>query len=137
MLVLSRRVGEKIVAPRCALSVTVIGIQGNRVRLGISAPPGLAVVREELLAVTRAQDGENPAADSSADVWDALVAELSDTAYQIAMRRHSNGSWMELEMDVWQALTASVKKWTRGLAALRPASEAGPEPELAGALTGS
>jgi carbon storage regulator len=48
MLVLSRRPGERIVIPHCGLTVTVVSVQGNRVRLGISAPADVAVYREEV-----------------------------------------------------------------------------------------
>ncbi len=49
MLVLSRKVGEKVVVPDCDLTVSVVAIRGNRVRLGIEAPRELAVHREEVL----------------------------------------------------------------------------------------
>ena len=48
MLVLTRKIGEKILVPQCQLSVTVLGITPSRVRLGVSAPVGLAVHREEV-----------------------------------------------------------------------------------------
>ncbi len=48
MLVLSRKLGERIVVPDCELAITVIAVQGNRVRLGISAPAEVAVYREEI-----------------------------------------------------------------------------------------
>ena len=48
MLVLSRKVGERIVIPECNLGITVVAIEGNRVRLGLSAPPDVAVYREEV-----------------------------------------------------------------------------------------
>jgi carbon storage regulator len=48
MLVLSRRSGERIVIPHCGVVVTVVSVQGNRVRLGISAPADVAVYREEV-----------------------------------------------------------------------------------------
>lgn len=48
MLVLSRKPGERIVMPHCGLVVTVVSVQGNRVRLGISAPADVAVYREEV-----------------------------------------------------------------------------------------
>ena len=50
MLVLSRRVGEEIAIAN-DIRVTVVAIQGQRVRLGISAPPSLSVVRMELSAM--------------------------------------------------------------------------------------
>jgi carbon storage regulator CsrA len=49
MLVLSRREGEQIVVPASRLTVTVLGIEGKRVRLGVSAPRGVAVHRKEVL----------------------------------------------------------------------------------------
>lgn len=47
MLVLSRKVGEQILLPELDIVVTVIAIQGRRVRLGITAPAKFSVVREE------------------------------------------------------------------------------------------
>jgi carbon storage regulator len=50
MLVLSRKVGERIQIGD-QITVTVVRINGpNGVRLGIDAPPEMAVVREELAA---------------------------------------------------------------------------------------
>jgi carbon storage regulator len=48
MLVLSRRIGERIVVPDCALTVTVLEVRGDTVRLGVSAPAEVAVHREEV-----------------------------------------------------------------------------------------
>jgi carbon storage regulator CsrA len=48
MLVLSRKLGERILVPSCEMSVTVVAIEGNTVRLGITAPPEVGVYREEL-----------------------------------------------------------------------------------------
>jgi len=48
MLVLSRKIGERILVPHCELAVTVIAVEGKAVRLGISAPEDLAVYREEV-----------------------------------------------------------------------------------------
>jgi carbon storage regulator len=47
MLVLSRKVGERI-AINDQIMVTVLEIQGNRIRLGIEAPKEIHVVRAEL-----------------------------------------------------------------------------------------
>ena len=48
MLVLSRKIGERILVPYCELAVTVIAVEGKVVRLGISAPEDIAVYREEV-----------------------------------------------------------------------------------------
>ena len=55
MLVLSRKLGERIVVPHCDLTVTVVAIDGKTVRLGISAPAEVGVYREELLRAIREQ----------------------------------------------------------------------------------
>jgi carbon storage regulator len=51
MLVLSRRNGERIVIDG-RITVTVIGVRGRQVRLGIAAPAEVPVRREELHAKT-------------------------------------------------------------------------------------
>jgi carbon storage regulator len=48
MLVLTRKAGERIVIANNII-IEVLEIQGNRVRIGIQAPQGVAILREELL----------------------------------------------------------------------------------------
>ena len=47
MLILTRRVGETLMIGD-DVSVTVLGVKGNQVRLGINAPKDVAVHREEI-----------------------------------------------------------------------------------------
>lgn len=47
MLVLTRKIGEAIIIEG-DIRVTVTAIQGNKVRLGIVAPPAIQVNREEI-----------------------------------------------------------------------------------------
>jgi carbon storage regulator len=54
MLVLSRRSLEGIVLPGLGITVRILTIKGNAVRLGIEAPDDVKVVREELLAAALA-----------------------------------------------------------------------------------
>jgi carbon storage regulator len=48
MLVLRRKAGEAIVLNQ-VIMIRVLGVEGDRVKLGIDAPPDVIVVREELL----------------------------------------------------------------------------------------
>ena len=47
MLILTRRVGETLMIGD-DVSVTVLGVKGNQVRIGIDAPKDVAVHREEI-----------------------------------------------------------------------------------------
>ena len=47
MLILTRRVGETVTIGD-EVTVTVLGVKGNQVRLGVQAPRTVAVHREEI-----------------------------------------------------------------------------------------
>jgi carbon storage regulator len=49
MLVLTRRENERIVIDG-RITVTVVRVEGNKIRLGIEAPLEVPIMREELLA---------------------------------------------------------------------------------------
>lgn len=48
MLVLSRKLGEKIFIGE-NICITVVDVDRNKIRLGIEAPPSVAILRQELL----------------------------------------------------------------------------------------
>jgi carbon storage regulator len=48
MLVLSRKCGQTIVLPEWGVRFTILKMQGDRVRVGITAPSGVSVHREEV-----------------------------------------------------------------------------------------
>ena len=66
MLVLSRRVQEKIVFPQSGITVHVLGVRGNTVRIGVEAPPDVTVLREELAGVPAQPAAGRPPAPSHA-----------------------------------------------------------------------
>ena len=53
MLVLSRRLNEKVVLPGLGVTLQVVSAKAGVVRLGIEAPPDVAVLREELVGRPR------------------------------------------------------------------------------------
>ena len=65
MLILTRRVGEAMKLGE-DITVTVLGVRGNQVRIGIDAPKSVAIQREEIYST--AVTGRTP----------EIVDELSD-----------------------------------------------------------
>ena len=63
MLILTRRVGETLMIGN-DVTVTVLGVKGNQVRLGINAPKNVAVHREEIFE--RIKREQEPAAAPAA-----------------------------------------------------------------------
>ncbi len=75
MLVLSRRVGESVVIGD-NVTVTVLEVRGDVVRIGIDAPRSIAVNRAELLA--ELQSSNQAAASPSDDAVSALARALRE-----------------------------------------------------------
>jgi carbon storage regulator len=68
MLILSRKINEKIMIGD-DISVSIIEIRGDQVRLGVSAPKTVKVFRQEVFDAIKA---ENKAAAESAPVFPEL-----------------------------------------------------------------
>jgi len=58
MLILTRRVGESLMIGD-NVTVTVLGVKGNQVRIGVDAPKEVAVHREEIYEKIRAETSED------------------------------------------------------------------------------
>ena len=61
MLILTRRVGETLMIGD-EVTVTVLGVKGNQVRIGVDAPKDVSVHREEIYErIRQERSGESPA----------------------------------------------------------------------------
>jgi carbon storage regulator CsrA len=66
MLILTRRVGESVVIGT-EVTVTVLRVKGNQVRLGVDAPKSVSVQREEIFHRIQREGGVENEANFNAD----------------------------------------------------------------------
>jgi carbon storage regulator len=63
MLILTRRVGETLMIGN-DVTVTVLGVKGNQVRIGVNAPKDVAVHREEIFDRIKREAHEHESVES-------------------------------------------------------------------------
>ena len=66
MLILTRRVGETVMIGE-EVTVTVLGVKGNQVRIGVNAPKHVAVHREEIFERIKREGDAEPAGTPDPD----------------------------------------------------------------------
>jgi carbon storage regulator len=65
MLILTRRVGETVMLGE-NVTVTVLGVKGNQVRVGVNAPRDVAVHREEIFERIKREEQDGGSTDRPA-----------------------------------------------------------------------
>ena len=87
MLVLSRKIGERMVIPDCDLTITVVAVEGGKVKLGFSAPKEVAVFREE---VWRQIDEEANALRPGRSAGSVLKVENTIEPFFLTVHHHGD-----------------------------------------------
>ncbi len=72
MLILTRRIGETLIIGD-DVNITVLGVKGNQVRLGINAPKDVSVHREEIYLRIQQEKQGGDVDTSSVDADDEVV----------------------------------------------------------------
>lgn len=87
MLVVARKAGQRILIPAINTAIEICRVQGETVRVGVDAPRGVAVLREELI-----QEGQNfpnllDAHDVAREINHALRGQLQATSMGVELLR--------------------------------------------------
>ncbi len=113
MLVLSRKLNEKILFPGIQASVEVVAIRGNVVRLGIQAPHDVVVLREEIKDRAGGRESAPPPQALPREVVHQLRNRLNAASLGLALLRK------QFQLGLHDNLEATIDKIEAEMQALR------------------
>jgi|GEM_PF-2280930 len=87
MLLFNRRIGESVIVGNNVIC-TVLGLKGNQIRLGFSAPDGMKIYNEEVFL--QIQEDALLKYDEQAELFNDLVAECKNVFFQIIWQQQVN-----------------------------------------------
>jgi carbon storage regulator CsrA len=102
MLVLSRGQTDKIIFPNLDITVEILRIAGNRVRVGIDAPKDVRVLRHELVDKQSGMDASAPSSELSHAICNRL--NTANLALHLLQRQLEAGLTEEAETTLQHAL---------------------------------
>jgi carbon storage regulator CsrA len=122
MLVLSRKLNEKIVLPTLGITVQVVSISRGAVRIGIEAPPEVPVLREELQ--TRQAEWQPPTAAAPTTAERRACERLQKLTQMLSNRMKVTGVGLKLlrhqvEEGELDEMVVTIEKLTEDLTLLR------------------
>lgn len=130
MLILSRRAQQQISFPGLGISIRIVSVQGQRVRIGVEAPPDIAVIRTELAPLAdaykaAARPTTSPATHTFKNRLNGAILGLHLAQRQLAVGAHSQAEESLLEALQRLADLESGAKPDRTLLSRRPTTAQG------------
>jgi carbon storage regulator CsrA len=124
MLVLSRKLNEKIVLPTLGITVQVVSISRGAVRIGIEAPPEVPVLREELQTRQAEWQPPSPASAPNAVAERRACERLQKLTQMLSNRMKVTGVGLKLlrhqvEEGELDEMVVTIEKLTEDLTLLR------------------
>jgi carbon storage regulator CsrA len=113
MLVLSRKLHEKILFPNIQAAVAIVAIRGNTVRLGIEAPDDVLVLREEIQNRNGEAIAERPTEAAARERDHLLRNRVNAASLGLALLRK------QCQLGMHDSLEATIETIEKELQALR------------------
>jgi carbon storage regulator CsrA len=117
VLVLSRKPNEKIIFPGLNVTVRLVSVKAGSARLGIEAPPGVAVLREEVLPRDGVVPPRVPAPSSAHQVNNCLNGAAVGLALLRRQLQAGLGGAAEMTIDKVERELGRLREQLEGTAA--------------------